>query len=141
MNLATFERAQVAAFAYRRARYTGSLFCLRAVCYILRNRIKAGWGEMGWLSVMESHPAVEGNERPDGVPMLDPQDRLLQLLIRDIDDIYLGTSEDETKLVVADALYFQMIDQPPRDWFVKNIVRQPQDHPRTGQIGPMALFR
>ena len=102
MNVSTFERAQVARFAYEEARSTGSLDCMRAICYVLRNRLKNGWGDGTWLWLMENHVKVQGNERctfgaiSDGSPAvpagitasLDPQDRLLQLIIRDIDDIY-----------------------------------------------------
>lgn len=140
MNFQTFERAQVAAFAYHQARRTGSLDCMRAICYVLRNRMKAGWGEGTWLSVMATHSHVEGNERIDQV-QLQPQDRLLQLLVRDVDDIYLGSSEDDTKIVVKDALYYQFIDLPVRMWFVENIVRRPEDHPRIAQVGPIAFYK
>jgi hypothetical protein len=140
MNLSTFERAQLANFAYREARYTGSLDCMKAVCYALRNRLKAGWGSGSWISVMESHSQVEGNVGT-GWLELDTQDRLLQLLVRDIDDIYMGTSEDDTKRVVQDALYYQFIDQPPNPWFVKHIVQDPKEHPRVAQVGPLAFFR
>jgi hypothetical protein len=72
---------------------------------------------------------------------LDPNDRLLQLIVRDIDDIHMGLSQDDTKRVVQDALYFQFIDQPPRAWFVENIVRNAENHPRIAQVGPIAFFR
>jgi len=83
---------------------------------------------------------VEGNVGT-GWLELDTQDRLLQLLVRDIDDIYMGTSEDDTKRVVQDALYYQFIDQPPNPWFVKHIVQDPKEHPRVAQVGPLAFFR
>lgn len=154
MNVSTFERAQVARFAYEEARSTGSLDCMRAICYVLRNRLKNGWGDGTWLWLMENHVKVQGNERctfgaiSDGSPAvpagitasLDPQDRLLQLIIRDIDDIYMGQSEDDTKTVVQDALYWQFIDRPAHPWFVEHIVRDPANHPRVAQVGPIAFF-
>ena len=139
MNVSTFERAQVARFAYEEARSTGSLDCMRAICYVLRNRLKNGWGDGTWLWLMENHVKVQGNIA-DGWASIDPQDRLLQLIIRDIDDIYMGQSEDDTKTVVQDALYWQFIDRPAHPWFVEHIVRDPANHPRVAQVGPIALF-
>ncbi len=148
MNLSTFERAQLAGFAYKAARQTGSLDCMKAICYVLRNRLKAGWGERSWLYLIEHAESVDGNQffeftqKLDGKENLfDPQARLLQLLVRDVDDIYMGTSEDDTKAVVQDALYYQFIDQPPNPWFVEHIVRDAENHPRVAQVGPIALFR
>lgn len=140
MNISTFERAQIARFAYEEARSTGSLDCIRAICYVLRNRLKCGWGDGTWLSLLEGHCQVEGNIA-DGWASLDPQDRLLQLIVRDIDDIYMGQSEDDTKTVVQDALYWQFIDRPARPWFTDHIVRDPENHPRVAQVGPIALFK
>ena len=140
MNIATFERGFLAAFAYREARSTGSLDCMKAICYAIRNRMKAGWGDGPWLSVMESHPEVEGNI-VDGWAELNPQDRLLQLIVRDVDDIYMGVSDDDTRTVVQDALYWQFVDRPARPWFVEHIVRDPHNHPRVAQVGPIAFFK
>jgi hypothetical protein len=140
MNMATFERAKLADFAHRTARYTGSLDCMRAMCYVIRNRVRAGWGDGTWLSVIESHHNVDGNTIPQP-RILDSQDRPLQLLLRDIDDIYNGTSSDLTQNVIQDALYFQAVDLPPRQWFVEHIVRKPTEHERIAQVGPFAFFR
>ena len=140
MNISTFERAQVAGFAYRQARHTGSLDCMKAICYVLRNRVKAGWGDGSWLSVLAAQDHAEGNVSEAPAPPLDAADRLLQLLLRDIDDLYLGTSEDDTKTVVNKALYYQFVDQVPVQWFIEHIVRDPANHPRKAQVGPILLF-
>lgn len=153
MNLATFERAQLAAFAYREARYTGSIDCMKAICYVQRNRRVAGWGDGSWLSVLGMASHAQGNFRTnseDREPFLEASDRLLQLIIRDVDDIYLGQDrmDDATRLVVCgdnppktSALYYTFVDQTPRPWFIENIVRQPVEHPRMGNVGPIMLFR
>jgi hypothetical protein len=151
MNFAAFERAQVAAFAYREARHTGSLDCMRAVCFVLRNRVKAGWAGASWLKVMAGAAAVAGNVKTDleFAGESDPSDRLLQLIIRDVDDIYLGQEsfDDNVRRVVCSddpkkpALYYSFVDRDPRPWFVENVVRKPADHPQIGQIGTMMLYR
>lgn len=143
MNFANFERAQVARFAYLEARRTGSLDCMKGICYVIRNRVKNGWGDGTWLSVIEAHSKVEGNLPGGQAPAvrLEGADRLLQLIIRDIDDIYTGASSDETKRVIQDALYWQFVDRPPKPWFVENIVRQPESHPRIAGLGMIAFFK
>jgi hypothetical protein len=156
MNFAAFERAQLAAFAYREARRSGSLDCMRAVCFVLRNRVKSAWGESSWLAVMESAAAVAAHElAPDQEPS--NNDRLLQLMVRDVDDIYMGQEhfDDRVAQVVCDhnpggrmgqanwkpALYYSFIDRPFRPWFVENIIQKPAEHAQTGQIGKMMLYR
>lgn len=142
MNIATFERAQLARFAYLKARHTGSLDCMRAICYVIRNRVKAGWGNGTWLDLIENDWKVEGNKfGAESEVELDANDRLLQLLVRDVDDIYMGMSQDDTRKVVDNALYFMFIDRPATTWFRDKIVRDSQNHQRIAQVGTIALFR
>lgn len=168
MNFATFERAQVAAFAYREARFTGSLDGMRAVCFVLRNRVKVGWSGSSWLAVLEAaHLTAAGHEGAgaelstgsglNGAGVA--SDRLLQLIVRDVDDIYLGQEsyDDPVRIVVCGddvvrgkpmvaaklrpALYYSFVDRQPRPWFVENIIRRAEEHPQAGQIGKMMLYR
>jgi hypothetical protein len=173
MNFAAFERAQVAAFAYREARRTGNLDCMRAVCFILRNRVKSSWGDGTWLSILASsylhsagwEPFVPGEMVPNSdapapgamITGFKSDDRLLQLMVRDVDDIYLGQDnfDDRVRQTVCGddsslkpgkrefkpVLYYCFVDRDPRPWFKENIIRRPQDHPQVGQIGTMMLFR
>ena len=152
MNHATYERAQVAAFAYNEARYTGQLECMRAICFVLRNRVKAGWGDGSWLSVLETSWVVAGNEPRPSKPEepVSSTDRLLQLIVRDVDDIYLGQDrldDDTRRICLGDnppktaALYYAFVDRPIRDWFQVNIIRETGEHPHMGNIGTMMLFR
>lgn len=159
MNLDTFQRAQVAAFCYRQARHTGSVDCMKAVAWVLRNRLKAGWGDGTWLRLMNAHGQVAGNDQAMSAEF-DQNDRLLQMLVRDIDDIYLGTADDDTRRICdgfaglsgrdglvtrgerpQPALYYQFINLPAREWFTENIIRKPQDHPQIATIGMMALYK
>jgi hypothetical protein len=155
VNLDTLQRAHLVDFCYAEARHTGSLDCMKAVAYVLRNRRAAGWGDGSWQRLMNAAATTAGNDYHNGVEA-DLNDRLLQMLARDIDDIYLGTSNDDVRRVVegtlapegtgspgkpAPAMYYQFIDLPVRTWFVDNIVRDHENHPRIGQVGMMALFR
>lgn len=155
MNFATFERGYIASFAYCEARYTGSLDCMKAVCFVLRNRVKAGWGDGSWISVVRAAHEVSGigiEFRPpaESQELYASSDRLLQLIVRDIDDIYLGQDrmDDSTRMVVCGdnppktaALYYTFVDRPLRPWFADNIIRKPQEHKHIGNVGPMMLFQ
>jgi hypothetical protein len=195
MNFAAFERAQAAAFAYREGRHTGSLACLRAILFILRNRVKSGWGGGSWLAAMASDYMVSasfvpfvfgqvgtvvnwgpkdflnetrsddesgygtskpGPEEPVLVSNFKSDDRLLQMIVREVDDIYLGQEpwDDAVRQVVCGegaasfkkdwnpVLYYSFVDRPPRPWFVENIIQKPAEHPQVGQVGgKMMLYR
>jgi hypothetical protein len=153
MNFAAFERAQVAAFAYRVARRSGSIDCLRAVCFIVRNRVKSGWcagAQCPWLAVMNKADEVAASAVEDA--QLDENDRLLQLMVSKVDDIY-STNESfddqvsrvcESRKTGSDwkpVLYYSFVDRPPRPWFAENIIRKPEEHPQVGNMGKMMLYR
>lgn len=135
-----FERAELVRFAYEEARHTGNIDCMKAVCYVMRNRVSAGWGKGTFTEVITHHGLVKGNDGDRSID-LDIDDRLLQMMVRDVDDIYLGTSDDQTRKVVADALYYHFVDQPLRQWFVERILQEPKNHPGIATIGMMRLFR
>lgn len=149
MNFATFERAQVAGFAFLEAQHTGNLDCMRAIAFVLRNRVRAGWGDGSWLSVIADNARVAGNEPLPGRQIEGASDRLLQMIVRDIDDIYLGqdriddtirditTSSDRKK----PALYYCFVNREIRPWFTGNIIRQSQEHAHIGTIGALMLYR
>lgn len=140
VNVESFQRAQVAAFAYGQARHTGSLDCMKAVVCVFRNRLRCGWGDGTWQRLINSHAQYAGNVG-GCVTEIELGDNLLRMLVRDIDDLYMGMSENDTGAVVKDALYYQFIDQEPNPWFVEKILHDPANHPRQGQIGPIALFK
>ena len=102
MTLETFIRAQLVAFAYQQVGETGSVNSLKAVCFCMTNRLKAGWSN-DLLELIEqahessAHPMLEGWQPPT-LKASSPQ---LQGLLRDIDDIFYPTGEDETRKVVC----------------------------------------
>lgn len=138
MTLEQFQRAMVVRFAVDEATHTGSLACMKGICYVLRNRIKSGWYDGSWIMAVERSFEVAGHELQER-PKLDINNRLFQLLVRDIDDVFYSSGEDETAAVVGDCLYYHFIDRPVRQWFVENIIRDPQNHPRRAHIGSIAF--
>lgn len=149
MNLPTFERALLADFAYQQARYTGNLECMRAICFVLRNRVRSGWNNSSWIAVIGTAAEAMGDYQSKRI-LFDTNDRLLQMIIRDVDDIYMGQDrhDDSTRQIAMGdsptktaALYFMFVDRPANPVFAEKIVRSPADHPQIGNIGPLMLYR
>lgn len=138
MTLDQLQRAALFGFAYQQASHTGSLPAMRAVAYIIRNRVINGWHDGNWLEAIQKHRDASGNEATDP-PLFDPYSQTFQTLLRQIDDIYFGQSE-ETAQAVGKALYYQFIDKPLRSWFTDNILHQPSAHRRQAIIGSMYLY-
>jgi hypothetical protein len=126
-------------YGYHEAAHTGSLAAMKAVCYVIRNRVRAGWYDGDWLSVMEHAHEPAGNEPTTHAP-IDINNRNFQALMRDVEDIYYATAEDDTTRAVGSSLYFQHIDRPPRQWFIDNIVRPSANHRRVTHIGSIVFF-
>lgn len=125
---------------------------MRAICFVLRNRARSGWYNSSWLGVIAGARTDDRGPMPipNPLPTVITADRLLQMIIRDVDDIYMGQdrSDDSTRLMVVgdnppktSALYYMFVDRPVSAWFAENIVRKPAEHPQTGNIGPLMLFR
>lgn len=134
MTLEQYQRASLATFAFREASHTGSLNCMKAVCYVMQNRQRAGWGDGSWINILENSDQFSGHEGRT-YPKIDVQNRLFQLLLRDIDDVYYVAGDDETRATVDKALYYHFVTFPIREWFVENIIRQPSAHRRGATIG------
>ena len=141
MTTDTFVKAQLAAFAYTEANHTGSIDAMLAVCFIVRNRVRAGWAGGDWNRVINfaaQHAAYEVDTQQHG-PSLESE--IFRRLLLQVDEIYQGTMQDnltETKgLYYCDATERR---RPMREWFVTRIVRDPYNHPRIAQVGMFHIF-
>lgn len=139
MTLDQLQRAQLVLFAYQEAASTGSLHAMKAVCYVIRNRVRAGWHDGNWIDAVQRADEAAGN-LPQPAQKIDVYSRFFQMLLQGIDDIYYGVTGDETESVVSKALYYQFVDRPLRPEFVEEILRHPESHPRRAHIGTMVLF-
>jgi hypothetical protein len=139
VTLDQYHRAQLAAFASHEAGETGSIDCMKAVCYVMANRVKRGWHDGNWLEVMAMAFEHDAHAERLGSAPVHPQ--ALYGLLREIEDIYYGHGEDPTREVVGKCLYYQLLMRKDlRPWFVENIVRKPDDHPRRAQVGMIVLY-
>jgi hypothetical protein len=139
MTIDQLQRAQLLLFAHHEAAATGSVDAMKAVCYIVRNRVRKGWHESSWIDVIENAEQVSGNE-PGPQPRLDVYSRSFQMLMQSVDDVYYSSASDPIEAAVGEALYYQFADRPMRAWFDYNIIRRPQQHARRTHIGTMVLF-
>jgi hypothetical protein len=138
MTLDQFQRAQLFAYAYQQALHTGSLAAMKAVAYIIRNRVVAGWHDGNWIEAIQRAQDVSGNE-PTEQPLFDCYSQTFQILARTIDDIYFGQI-DEIGRTVDGALYYQFINRPLRDWFYAHVLLDQKAHKRRAIIGSMMVY-
>jgi hypothetical protein len=139
MTIDQLQRAHLLLFAHREASASGSIDAMKAVCYIVRNRVRAGWHDGSWIDVIENADDVAGNE-PAARATLDVYSRTFQMLMQSVDDIYYSSASDPVEAAVDEALYYQFADRPMRTWFTENILRHPQQHARRAHIGTLVLF-
>jgi hypothetical protein len=138
VTLDQFQRAQLFGFAYQQALHTGSIAAMKAVAYVIRNRVVGGWHHGSWIDAIQRAGDVSGNE-PTAAPLFDCYSQTFQILARSIDDIYFGQA-DEIGRIVDKALYYQFIDQPMRQWFTDNVLRAEVAHKRRAIIGSMMVY-
>jgi hypothetical protein len=143
MTLEQYTRAQLANFALQQVGGTASVNCLKAICLVMLNRQRAGWSN-DLLELMAQADAAAAHD-PRPVPVTSASSTL-QGLLRDIDDIFFGTGDDETRKIVSPPpprkplLYWQnLLVKETRPWFVDQIVRSP-DHPRKAQVGMIVFY-
>lgn len=148
MTLNELQKGALVLFAAREAIDTGSLSAMKAVCFIIRNRVKAGWHDGNWLTCIEYAPEVAGNLPPENPRILDLNERALQLLARDVDGIFQGTTMDDLASGFGDpgakgtrpALYYQFMNRPATPWFQKHIVNDRRNHAIRTRLDPMVFF-
>lgn len=157
MTLNDVQRAALVLFAARAAGRQGSLEQMKAIAYCIRNRVRAGWFDGQWLTVMENAEDAAGNAPSERV-LLDPNNRSLQRLVADVDDIYYGGRDGQRATqskpaaqrfapeggdledAIGKSCYWCKINEPIRPWFKQHIIGQPEEHPNRATMGLMQFF-
>lgn len=148
MTLNELQRGALVLFAAREAIDTGSLSAMKAVCFIIRNRVKAGWHDGNWLTCIEHAAEVAGNLPPETPRLLNLNERSLQMLTRDVDGIFHGTAMDELANGFGDpgmkgsrpALYYQFMNRPASPWFEERIKGDRANHAIRTRLMPMVFY-
>jgi hypothetical protein len=137
-------KAALVLYAAREVGPKGSLEEMKAICYCLRNRARAGWNEGDLFSVIESAGEHAAHD-PEGSP-IDPASRAFQRLTREIDDIYYGDpiksehSNGTLEAGIGEQKFWQFLNRPVRVWFVDNIQNDRENHPSHAQMGLMMFY-
>lgn len=140
------DRVMLVRYAAFEAGPRGSLEEMKAICYCLRNRVRAGWGE--WMDVIETADEHRGNE-PNELIRIDHNGRAYQRLLHEADDIYFGHSSSygdgptlEDTLCAKDrpCFYWLYLNRPMRQWFKDTIATDKQNHPSNATMGLMMFF-
>jgi hypothetical protein len=151
MTMSDFQRAQLVAFAVKEAGPKASLEQMKAICFCMRNRVRAGWHDGNWLRAIEEASESAAHD-PDPVVVLNPDSRELQRLLREIDDIYFsnsdwGQSSDEGISMEAslteekhEKKYWCFLQRPMRPWFKENILDDRENHKSRTQMGLMIFI-
>lgn len=147
MTSDSYIRAQLASLAWREGHEQGGINNSLAVAFVIKNRVRSGWGE--WLEQIQRHAlwSSRNGDEIDSTTHPDPREPDFQRLLQEIDGVFDGSLVD--KLTVAPktkegdgrpGLYYARLNQITRSWFLENIVRKPELHPRTSQVGEFTFF-
>lgn len=140
------DRVMLVRYAAFEAGPRGSLEQMKAICYCLRNRVRAGWGE--WMDVIETADEHRANV-PNELIRIDHNSRTYQRLLHDVDDIYFGhnssygdgpTLEDTLCAKERPNFYWLFLDRPMRQWFKDNIAGDKENHPSNATMALMMFF-
>jgi hypothetical protein len=136
MNADSFIKAQLVAFAHREAAHHGGYDNMLAVMHVIRNRQRASWFGGDWIKILHDAPQKAGHVPPPSAVEL--RDTAVKMAMLHVDDIFNGMAADK---FTEGALYYAELSKVDRSWFVENIARDPEHHPRCAQVGPVSFFR
>jgi len=140
-------RVELAMLAWREGFRHGGIKNMLAVAFVVRNRVNAGWLAGDWLKIISSH------DEYSSMVMMHPEHyrteanignipnfhhRTVRDLLVEVDFIFDGTKNDD---LTEGALYYGELNSIQNPWFLENIARKPEDHPRVATIGPVSFFR
>jgi hypothetical protein len=138
-----FVKSLLALLAWREER-SNHVNGMLGVCFVVRNRVKAGWNGGDYLKNITAHNqfssiSVIGDGGTVAYPVSnDPEFmQILQL----VDLVYDDTRPDT---ITNGALYYADMNSPGYNhggWFDRNIVQNPTAHPRCAQIGSTTYFK
>jgi hypothetical protein len=146
LNISDLQRGALVLFAAREAGPNADLKHMKAIAYVIRNRVRAGWAE-NWLAAMEQ---AEVNRANDLVRYpLNINSRAFQMFTRDIDEIFYGSNQDNDEIAAvccgatkeeAPLMYWCYIGRPISQWFTENILRKPEEHRQRANFNLLYLY-
>lgn len=121
MTIETFIKAELARVSWLEAGHCGGSNNLTAHAFMLRNRVRAGWGT--WATVLSNYQQYSpiASEMP---AMPDLADTNFRIFLQKIDDIYSGGSPDT---FTEGALYSCELNRVTSAWFRDNVLQSRQE--------------
>jgi hypothetical protein len=138
MTAEQFTKAALLLASWRMAP-TKELQTLKLMALVLRNRVKAGWHGGDWLKVIERAGDASAYVLPAMVDESYPElgDPSVQRFLWEVDKVYEGTAEDK---ITGGGLWWCELNKVDRSWFLENICRKPDQHPRVSQAVNITLY-
>jgi hypothetical protein len=124
----------MAQFAIEEGERHGGVNNMMAIAYVLRNRVFAGWGD--WLEVVQRAPEKRVTLYDPYIPNLRSSN--VRALLNRIDEVYTRADVSD---ITGGALFYFEPNQPAAEWFTREILKRPEDHPRSAHIGPVWFFK
>lgn len=149
MTINDIQRAYLALFAAREAGSGASAEQMMAIACCIRNRVRQGWHDGDWMKVIEHAAEVRAN-LPGPAVALDANDKNFQRLVKDIDEIYFsrrdwrrdpsGEAMPSMEEAIGASCYWAFINQPFTNWFMENVLHDPENHPQRSNMGLMMFY-
>jgi hypothetical protein len=124
----------LARFAMEEGAEYGGVNNMLAVAHVLRNRVFAGWGD--WVEVVTRAHEKRANTPFVSVPNLRTNNA--RVLLNRIDEVY--TRADASDLT-GGALFYVDPAKHLADWFKREVLEKPEEHPRVAHIGPVWFYK
>lgn len=146
MTFTDLQKANLVMFAAHQVGERGSLEQMKAICYCIRNRARAGWYDGSWFLAIQH--AQEHSAHPFEEVMIDPSSRAFQRLTRDIDEIFFGDQgvyggDDvgpDLSQTLATQKYWCFLNRPFLPSFQEKIIADKKNHANTAQMGLMMFY-
>lgn len=135
MTSDNFIKGQLAAFAHREGARFGGVDNMLAVAFVIRNRQQAGWLGGNWMEIIYQAEKVAATIYEPTAPNL--RETPFRMLLSQIDDVFTGLAVDK---MTQGALFYAELAEITNEWFIENITRQPEQHPRVANVGPVTFF-
>lgn len=151
MKDSQFISAQLARLAWLDGHEDGTNAML-GCAFVIRNRIRAGWHGGQWHEILSNHHKYSAKVElyPDTIP--DPRGFAFMSFLQQVDQIFSGALDDfvtikqdgDWKYVMSVAppvaMYYGRLNDITNDWFLQNIARKGDEHPRIAQVGQLFFF-
>ncbi len=159
MNLSEFVIGQISLLAWREGRRLspGCRPAMLGIAHVIANRSDSGWHSGDWSKILNEVPvhASEDMSAIDWRSLPDVYDKDFLWLHDRVGRIYDHSLKDEVtssadtvwaghssgpRMPPRRGLFYCNLRFPLRSWFVENIVRRPDEHPRQAEAGEITFY-